>query len=173
MENKVSSKSIMLNYGLILGVASVLLNLTFYATGTLLTLGWALGLIAFAIMIVIIVMGIKKFKDENGGFVSWGQAVKIGVGIAIISALIGIIYNLIFNNFIDPEFQDQAMEVQRLAWEEANATTEQIEMNEGIAKTFSSPLILGAIQIVAAAFFGFIISAIAGAIMKKSEEDQY
>jgi len=173
MENKVSSKSIMLNYGLILGVASVLLNLTFYATGTLLTLGWALGLIAFAIMITIIVMGIKKFKDENGGFISWGQAVKIGVGIAIISALIGIIYNLIFNNFIDPAFQDQIMDVQRQAWEDANMTTEQIETSESIAKTFSAPAITAAVGIIAAAFFGFIISAIAGAIMKKSEEDGY
>tara|TARA_R110001632_G_scaffold89433_3_gene192827 strand:- start:12194 stop:12715 length:522 start_codon:yes stop_codon:yes gene_type:complete len=173
MENKVSSKSIMLNYGLILGIATTLLSLTFYATGTLLTLGWALGLVAFAVMITVLVMGIKKFKDENGGFISWGQAVKIGVGIAIISALIGIVWNLIFNNFIDPTFQDQVMEVQRQAWEDANMTTEQIETSESLAKTFSSPAITGAIQIIAAAFFGFIISAIAGAIMKKSEEDQY
>ena len=173
MENKVSSKSIMMNYGVILAVVSILLNLTFYATGTLLTMGWLAGIIGFVAMIIILVMGIKKFKDENGGFLSFGQAVKIGVGIAIFSALIGVVYNLVFNNFIDPEFQNQMMDVQRQAWADANMTSEQIEAAESMASTFSSPAITSAVQIVAAAFFGFIISAISGAIMKKSEEDGY
>ena len=51
-------------------------------------------------MIIVIVLGIKNFKSSNNNLITWGQSVKIGVGISIISALIGIIYNLIFINFI-------------------------------------------------------------------------
>ena len=52
-------------------------------------------------------------------------------------------------------------------------TEEQIEASKSMMETFSSPAITSAIGIIAAAFFGFIISAIAGAIMKRTEEDQY
>tara|TARA_B100001057_G_C22413241_1_gene780536 strand:- start:9 stop:530 length:522 start_codon:yes stop_codon:yes gene_type:complete len=173
MDNQVSSKSIMINYGVYLAVSSILINLVFYATGILLTLGWALGLIGLLLTIVFLVIGIKKYKEINEGFLTWGQAVKIGVGISIVSAFIGVIYTLIFNNFIDPTIQEQAIEIQRQAWENSNMPEEQIEAAEEMAKTFSSPAITSAIQIVAAAFFGFIISAIAGAIMKKSEGDEY
>ncbi len=173
MENQVSSKNIMLNYGFILAITSILINLVFYATGTLLTLGWALGLIGIALMIIIIVMGIKKYKESNNGFLSFGQAVKIGVGIAIFSSLISIVYTLIFNNFIDPTFQEQALEIQKQAWEEANMTSDQIEVAEEMAKKFSSPAITSAIQIIAGAFFGFVISAVTGAIMKRTEGDGY
>jgi|TARA_R110002072_G_scaffold20671_19_gene74692 hypothetical protein len=173
MENQVSSKSTMLNYGLVLGVVSILINLVVYAMGKHLDQDWMVGAIAFIAMIVVIVLGIKNYKLANSNIISWGQAVKIGVGIAIVSAVIGIIYNLIFVNFIEPDFMAQMLEKQKLAWEEANMTTEQIEGAESMMKTFSSPAITSAIGIIAAAFFGFIISAIAGAIMKRTEEDQY
>ena len=173
MENQVNSKSIMLNYGLILGVISVLSSLTLYATGNLIKFGWVAGIIGFIAMIVIITLGIKKFKLENNNILSFGQAVKVGIGIALISAVVGIIYNLIFLNFIEPGFQEQMMEVQRQAWQEQNMTAEQIESAEGIAKTFSGPAITSAFAILGSAFFGFIISAIGGAIMKRSAEDGY
>lgn len=173
MDNQVSSKNIMMKYGVYLAVSSILINLVFYATGNLLTLGWALALVGLILTIVFLVMGIKKYRETNGGLLSWGQAVKIGVGISIVSAFIGVIYSLVFNNFIDPTIQEQAIEIQRQAWENSNMPDEQIEAAEEMAKTFSSPAITSAIQIVVAAFFGFIISAIAGAIMKKSEGDEY
>ncbi len=173
MENQAPSKGIMLNYGAMLGVVSVLISLTVYAMGHHLEQDWKVGVLNFVLMIVIISLGIKKYKQSNAGFLSFGQAVKVGVGIAIISAVIGIIYNLVFLNFIEPDFMNQMLDKQREIWQESNMTEEQIESAEGMFETFSSPAITSAIGIVVAAFFGFIISAIAGAIMKKSAEDQY
>ena len=173
MENQVSSKSTMLNYGLLLGVSSIFINLIAYALGIHLDQDWRIGTLGFLAMIVIIVIGIRNFKSVNNNLITWGQSVKIGVGIAIVSALLGIIYNLIFMNFIEPEFMNQMMEKQVVAWEELNMTEEQIEASKSMMETFSSPGITSAIGIVAAAFFGFVISAIAGAIMKRTEEEQY
>ena len=173
MENQVSSKSTMLNYGLLLGVASIFINLVAYALGIHLDQDWRIGTLGFLAMIVIIVLGIRNFKSVNNNLITWGQSVKIGVGIAIVSSLLVIIYNLIFMNFIEPEFMNQMMEKQVVAWEELNMTEEQIEASKSMMETFSSPGITSAIGIVAAAFFGFVISAIAGAIMKRTEEDQY
>ena len=173
MENQASSKSTMLNYGLILGIVSILLSVSVYALGMHLDQDWRVSVISFVAMAVIIVLALRNFKTINLNILSWGQAVKIGVGIAVIGGVISIIYSLIFMNFIEPEFMAQMLDKQRLAWEEANMTTEQIEGAEAMMKTFSNPAITSAIGIIASAFFGFVISAIAGAIMKRTEEDGY
>ncbi|MFY0603267.1 MAG: DUF4199 domain-containing protein [Flavobacteriaceae bacterium] len=173
MENQASSKSIILNYGLVLGVIGILTSLALYATGNLIEMNWLNGVVGFVAMIVIIILGIKKFKADNGGYLSFGQGVKVGMFIALLSAVISIIYNQVFINFIEPDFMNQMLEVQKTTWEEANMTQEQMEAAEGMFETFSSPLITSLFAIVGAAFFGFIISAISAAVMKKSAEDQY
>ena len=173
MENQANSKSIILNYGLYLGIIGVFIHLAFYATGNLIKFGWLSGIIGFIAMIALIILGIKKFKTDNGGFLTFGQALKVGVGIAVISAVISTIYTLIFTNVIEPDFQAQMMEVQRQSWVDAGMTDEQIEASEAMAEKFNSPFITTPLALVVSAFFGFIISAIGGAIMKKTEEDQY
>ncbi|MFY0629398.1 MAG: DUF4199 domain-containing protein [Flavobacteriaceae bacterium] len=173
MENQASSKSVILNYGLVLGILSILTSVVVYALDKHLDQDWRVSVLSFVVMIVIIVLGIRNFKTANLNLVTWGQAVKIGVGIAIIGALISIIYNLIFINFIEPDFMNQMLDKQRLLWEEANMSSDEIEASESLVKTFSNPALTSAIGIIAAAFFGFIISAIAGAIMKRTEEDGY
>jgi hypothetical protein len=173
MENQVNSKNIILNYGLYLGIIGVFIHLAFYATGNLIELGWLSGVLGFIAMIILIILGIKKFKADNGGFLTFGQALKVGVGIAVISAVISTIYTLIFTNFIEPGIQDQMMEVQKQAWIDAGLNDDQIEASEAMAKKFNSPMITAPIAIVVSAFLGFIVSAIGGAIMKKTEEEQY
>ena len=43
---------------------------------------------------------------------SWGQGVKVGVGIAVIAGLIVVVYNYIFMTFIEPDFMMQMTEIQ-------------------------------------------------------------
>ena len=50
------------------------------------------------------ILGEKNSKLRNMNIMSWGQAVKIGMGIIILGTLINIIYNHIFMNFIEPDF---------------------------------------------------------------------
>ncbi|MEQ3499091.1 DUF4199 domain-containing protein [Tenacibaculum sp. SSH1-16] len=173
MENQTNSKNIILNYGLYLGIIGVFIHLAFYATGTLIKFGWLNGIISFLAMIALIILGIKKFKTDNNGFLTFGQALKVGVGIAVISAVISTIYTLIFTNIIEPDFQAQMMEIQKQGWIDAGMTDEQVEASEAMAEKFNSPVITAPLALVISAFFGFIISAIGGAIMKKTEENQY
>lgn len=173
MESKASSKNVMLNYGLILGVVSILISVISYALGMHLERDWKFGVLGFVAMIVILSMAIKKFKTDNNNLLSFGQAVKVGMGVAIVSSVIVIIYNQIFMNFIEPEMMNQLLEVEKAKWVEANMTTEQMEAAEDMFNLFSGAAISSAIAIVASAFFGLIISAIAGAIMKRSAEDGY
>ncbi|MDO6812426.1 DUF4199 domain-containing protein [Tenacibaculum soleae] len=173
MENQANSKNIILNYGLYLGLIGIFIHLIFYATGNLIKFQWITGVLGFVAMIALIILGIKKFKANTGGFLTFGEALKVGVGIAVFSAVISAVYTLIFINVIEPGFEAQMMEIQKQAWLDAGMNDEQIEASEEMAKKFGGPAITIPVSIVVSAFFGFIISAIGGAIMKKTEEDQY
>ncbi len=173
MENQTNTKSIILNYGLYLGVLGVIVHLALWASGNVFELQWLNTTISFVAMIVFIILGIKKFKESSGGFMSWGQGVKIGMGIIMISAIITVLYTLLFTTVIEPDFQQQAMEIQQKAWLDSGMTEEQIETFTESAKGFQGPGIMSAMILAFSAFIGFIFSAIISAIMKKSEEENY
>jgi hypothetical protein len=173
MENQVSSKNFMVNNGVILGVISVLVSLVLYATGNHLPPHWSASVISLIFTVGCIVLATKQFKAANGGFLSWGQGVKIGVGVAIVGGLIIVVYQYLFANFIEPEYMAQMIEVQNQTYLDGGMTEEQIEAANAMTSSFSSPGIMAGIGIITSAIFGFIISAITAAIMKKSEEETY
>ncbi len=174
MENqKSSSKQIMLNHGLQLGVVSVLLSVSIYAMGKIYDQGIWVMLISFTIMAVIIFLGLQKFRNSNNGLLSLGEALKIGLGISLVGAIVSIIYTQIFLNFIEPDFMVNMMKVaeQKMLESNPNLTDDQIETALSIQKTFSKPIIGIAMAIIGSLFFGFIISLIEGLILKKTDED--
>ena len=173
MENQTNSKSIILNNGLYLGITGVIVGLSLWASGKYFELQWVGSLAGIIATIVFIVLGINKFKNNNGGFMSWGEGLKIGMGIVMISAVISVIYTLLLTNVIDPELQAQGMAIQEQAWVDQGLSSDQIESAKEMTEKFQSPLIISGIILIFAAFIGFVISAIAAAIMKKSEEDSY
>lgn len=170
MENQASSKSIILNYGVYYGVLSIVIAVLFYALDMHLEQGVVNMVTGLGVMLVFIVLAQRKFKLDNMNIMSFGQAVKVGMGTVMLGAVISLIYNQIFVNFIEPDFMEQVMEIQRQNWRDDNLTTEQIQGAEEMARKFSGPVIQSAFVLIGAAFFGFIFSAISGAILKRTEE---
>ncbi len=166
---KLQARKFILNYGLILGIISILISVVMYVMNLYIEKSWIGGVLSFIAMIIIIVYGINEYKKSNGGFLSLGQALKIGVGIALIAGILGTIYQLIFMNVIEPDFMEkmQQMQYDQMIENNPNMTQEQIDMAMEMGRKFSSPWITSAISIVASLFFGLIISLIAGLIMKK------
>jgi hypothetical protein len=171
MENQNSATKIMLMYGAILAGLSVLINLINYSFGNIYQPHWSIGIVSFILLIGIIVYGIKVFKDGNNGFLTLGQAIKIGLGITLISAIIGIIYQLIFSNVIEPDFYDKMAEYQEQVMLEKfpDMPEEQLEKALEMTQKFSSPGMMAAFALGGSLLFGLIISLIAGLILKKEE----
>ena len=173
MENQASSKNFIINNGVILGILGILISVILYAMGMHLDPHWSSALGSGIFFVGLIILGINQFKNANGGFLNWGQGVKIGVGIAILAALISVIYNYFFITFVEPDFMTQIMEIQNKKLIDQGMTEEQIEAASEMSKKFSTPLFTAAFGIIGSAIGGFIVSAIAAAIMKKSEEEIY
>ncbi len=174
MENQeITPKQIMLNYGLLLGFASILISVALYAMGKTYEPHWSVGVFSTLITVVAIITGIKKIKDLNGGFLSLSEALKTGLGIALISGMVLLVYNLIFVTFIEPEYFARMLEVQQQKTMEMypNFSDEQLEAALEMGKKMSGPMINSAIILIGSLFLGFIISLIGGLIMKKTDEE--
>ena len=172
MENteieKKSSSKISLQYGIILGIVSVLISVAVYAMGMQYEQDWKMGSIGIIAMIAIIFVGIKKYKEFNGGYLTVGQAIKTGIGIALIGGIISVIYSYIFMTIIEPDFMVNTMEKaqEKMMEQNPNLTDEQVEQATAMMSKFSSPAITSAFSLIGSLFFGFIISLISGFILK-------
>ncbi len=174
MENQKSTNtSIMLNYGLILGFTSVLIGVVNFAFGDIYKPHWIISALGFIITIAVIVLALKKVKENNNGYLKLGEALKTGLGVALISGILYTIYLLIFTSYMVPDFYENMAKVQEATILEQypNMSDEQLEVSLEMASKFLGPGVTSAMTLAASLFFGFIISLIAGLIMKKSEEE--
>jgi len=173
MENQQNpTKQIALNYGLILGFVSILMHVILFALGKHLEQDWKISVLSIAITTVAVVLGIKKFKESNNGLLSFGQGLKTGIAIAMISAVIYIIYTMVFMYVISPESMEQGLEIARQKLlDNPNMTDETIEAALAMQKKFSGPAFLVPVMLIISLFIGFVISLIATLIMKKTDEE--
>ena len=173
MENqKPQARKTILNYGLILGVVSILIGVVMYVTDMYIEKSWLGTVISILLTVVIIGYGINEFKKHNAGYLTLGQALKVGVGIALVGGIIGVIYQLIFVNFIEPDFVENMMQLQfdKMIEQNPDMTQEQIDMSMEMGRKFSSPWITSAIAIIGSLFIGLVISLIIGLVMKKESD---
>jgi putative effector of murein hydrolase len=175
MENqKSTSTQIMLNYGLMLGVASILIAVANFAFGNVYKPHWIISVISGLATVVIIVFGLKTLKQNNNGYLSLGESLKTGLGIALISGIVYVIYNFVFTSFIEPDYFTNLANVQEAAIVESypNMSDEQLENAMEMSKKFSGIGMISAIIVIMSLFFGFIVSLIAGLVMKKTQEEE-
>ena len=172
MENQPnSSKQIMLNYGLFLGLASVMVGAIIYAMGKIYEFAMVTGIVGLLLIVVFIILGILKYKQSNGGFLSLSEALKIGLGIALIGGLISVIYNYLFATFIEPDFIKNMTEIQidKIIESRPSLTEDQIDAIR--ATEPKGPFFNASMGIIFSLFIGFIVALIGGLIMKKTDEE--
>ncbi|MGG6231408.1 DUF4199 domain-containing protein [Tenacibaculum sp. SDUM215027] len=173
MENQANSKNIILNYGLYLGGASILIALIKYALGMQYIQEFISGIAGFIALVAFIILGIRKYKSNNNELISFGKALKVGLGITLIATLVIITYYAIFAFVIEPNFMNNTIEMQKVIWADSfGMTPEQIEESENQSRKFFFLSLFGGVFIMNM-FLGGVTSLIAGAVMKKTEEEQY
>ena len=168
MENqKPTAGKFALNYGVILGVLMIAIGVVTYVTGMALEGQQWPNIIYYIAFPVVIMYAISQYKKANANTLGLGDAIKVGLSIAVISAIVYLIYGLLFNYVIDPEFMGQMMEVQRdKLLENPNMTPEAVEQCMKMMEMMFNPFIGSAFWVAMSAFFGLIYSLIGGLVMK-------
>lgn len=158
-----------INYGVILGLVVVIINVITYVTGLALEgAQWPMA-IFYLIFAIVIFYAISQYKKRNANLLSLSEALKVGVLIGVISAIVYVIYSLLFNYIIDPDFMNQMMDVARDNMLEQNPdmTEEMVAQGMKFVEMFMNPAIASAFWIAMSSLFGLIYSLIGGLIMKK------
>ena len=174
MENqKITTAKTALNFGLILGGISLVYSLMLFFLDMHFQGETATSLIGYALLIGIVLWGIMHFKKNNDDYISLSEALKKGVGTALISAIIVCIYTIVMIQYLDPEFLDKSIEYQKqkMLQENPEISVESVNKMFDMQKEFSGPFIISGFIIIFNLFFGFIISLIVGLIVKKSKPE--
>ena len=168
-----SIKSTIITFGVILGSISVAFQLMLFFLDMHYKNDSTAGIVSLIIMIGVLLYSFISFKKQNEGFLSLSEALKIGIGVSLISALIGIVYTQILVNFLDPDTMKKSLELSMdtMRAENPEMPQEALDTARSMQEKMSSPLIFSAVQIIFALFFGFMISLIGGLIVKKSRPE--
>ncbi len=172
MEEKSASiwKSTMVS-GIYLGIALILLSVVFYVTGN--TFSKIAQYSSYPIMIAGIIWGQISYKNELGGFSTYGQAFTAGLLTMVFASILTSIYTYLLYTVIDPSLQEQMRiftEEQMMA--QGKVPEEQMEMALQMTAKFQTPIMLVVFSLFGGAFIGAIISLITAIFIKKNPSDE-
>lgn len=172
MENKKSILKYSTTPGIILGIVFILISVIIYVSGIdQFENKWANNLI-YIPMIIAIVYYQKDYRDNlNSGFLSIGEAVKIGVTVVVIATILSSIYSFIFLTYIEPDFMENMLiKVEEQILETNPEMTEaQLDMSISMAKKFMTPAFTIPMAIIWNAILALVVSLISGLVLKKSD----
>lgn len=167
MENKPSTASIAIKWGLISAVLSSIWATVMYSTE--LWKNSALGFVSFIFLIAVLVLAFKEFKSNNSGFMNLGQAVGLGTLLGAVSGVIGSIFNFVYMNFIDTSYIGKMLAFQEEKMIEQGLPDESIEMALGITEKMTSGGLSFLVGVIFVVIASLILSLIIGAIMQKKK----
>ncbi|MFP9099031.1 DUF4199 domain-containing protein [Flavobacterium sp. RHBU_24] len=169
------TKSIII-HGLIGGAVSLtgflLMGCTEDAWG--MVAGFASMILAFSLIFV----AVKNYRDkQNGGVISFGKALQIGLLITLVTATVYVVVWLIDYAYFNPDFLEKytASTLKAMANEGATATqikAKATEMKEFRAQYDGNVFYRAGITYTEIVPVGIIISIIAALILKKKRNEQ-
>ncbi len=165
-QNKISPTNHAIKWGLILGIILIVYSLLLYFLD--LTTNRALGWVSFLISIIIVVLGIKSFRDDiNNGVISFSKAFGVGILICLFAGIVSSIFTYIQLSLISPELVDKMIELTEEKLLERGISEDMIETQMAISKKFMTPSMMAIMSLIWFVVFGAIVSLIVAAILKK------
>jgi hypothetical protein len=114
----------LVQYGLLSAAVGLITYIGLYLGGVKLMTS-PVAYATYLLPILFAVLGCVAAKKQNGGFLEFGQALKISFGIFVITTLASSLFSYVLLNFIDPEFKEAMQQV-------------SIEMTEKMMKRFGA-----------------------------------
>ena len=169
MSEEISKGTYSRKWGLIFGLVSAIVFVI--TSAARINIGFAGLAVAWAIVIAIFVLGIKEYRSDNNGLVSFGQGFGIAFMIALIGGVVRAVIQYVYM-IIDPEFLVWQREIQENSGFGPPADQAQ-EVPEGMQSfiDFASTAEFSAIvSVLMAIFAGLIFGSIVSAILKNEED---
>lgn len=166
MEEKATISQAGLKYGLITGLVLVIYNLALYMTGLFTNdkMGW----IVYLILIGMVYLAHKAFKDGGDGFMSLGQGLGLGMLVLIIGGAISSVFSYIYMKFVDNTLIQQIVDATRMKLEEKGLDDEQIDQAMSMTEKMMTPEMMILFGMLGLIIIGFILVLIVSLFTKKN-----
>ena len=155
-------------YGLIYGAITIVFSLMLHIMDLTYSGSNFPQIFGYVLLAVLIIWAVVAFRKDNEGKLSVGQATKIGTATALISAIITVLYIIVFANVIEPDFAEKLGELtsEQLREKAPQLTEDQISQQVVMQTKFfwvSYPFIL-----IVYSLYGLVLGWITGLFTKKA-----
>ncbi len=168
-----SPSLIMLKWGAIGGLLSFIFTLITKFTGLeddfSETLGWVSTIFTLIINVTILVLALREVREENDGFMSYGQGLGSSTLLGAIWGVIAGGFNYIYLQFIDQGVVQKQLDLARERLEDQGLTESQIEDAEKITKMMMGPGVQFVMVVVVTIVFMFILGLIVSGVLKREK----
>lgn len=154
--------------GMIYVIHTLITNLLGLQEGGQMMLGFLLNIVLFAATYFTIYLSVKETRDTAlGGYLTAGQAVRTGLGVALIAGLVSAVFTILNMNVIDPGMADKILAAAEAEMDARNIPEEQREMSRQMSRYFVNPFFLIPMTTAWVVFWGLIKGVIAGQMLKR------
>ncbi len=164
-----------LNLGITMGLLGILLFLLMVVLEPGMMILSVIGIVGFLIAIILPVIFIRKERESNGGFITFGEAFKLSFVGLLIGGAVGMIFQLLYIQVIDPEFPEritaQTIEMTNNFMGGMDDEMREQILRDAEADSLERYTIVGQIKSFGIALiFYAVISLILSAILKRNPE---
>lgn len=161
--------------GLFYALASVLISLLLWMVNKALLFNTVVGiLVGLALPIIFMIMANRERRDQQEGYLSFGEGIVTSLGTYAIGSFVGIVFTWVLINYIDPSLielqQKVTMEASEKMLEMFGGNEEMIEeMREKLEEDMINPTLGQNLfgWAVSLLFPGLLFALIVAAITKK------
>lgn len=167
MEEQVSPARVALKFGLLTSLGIIILTTLLNVTG--LALNKTLANSVYIVLIVGLVLALKDLRNENKGWLTYGQGLGLGL---LVSAIVGLLvstFSMFYHQFIDSSLLQQQLDTVRLEMESKGMEQAQIDSSMSVVEKMMSPGLLFVMGVFGFLLSGLIFSLIISAILKKDK----
>lgn len=168
-ENQPKTGKFALNYGLLTGIIGVIFGIMLFAMDMHYEQGAAIQITQTLILAAGIIFAIVQFKKAGGGFLTISESLKVGAGVALIAAIVGLLYFFILSNIIEPDYLDKVYEIGKIKTMADNPSLTEEQIDQGIEMQKGFAWIMYPVGIIINVLIGLFFSLITGLILKKED----
>ncbi|WP_104734884.1 DUF4199 domain-containing protein [Hanstruepera ponticola] len=166
-------KNTVIKYGLYALLSGfILFGLPFlFGMGVDFDYGELIGYTSMILSLLFVYFGIKHYRDKvNEGNVSLGKAIKIGMLIALFSAVGVALFDYIYTTQINPDFANEYLDYS-IKKMETTLSPEELKIKSAELKQqmedYGSPTFMAIMMFASVVILGFVISLISGLILQR------
>ena len=125
--------------------------------------------VSYAIIAAMIYLGTQAKRTSQDGFISYGQGLSTGTGIAFFASILVAFYTFVFFSFIDPDMLEELILRTEDQMYDQGMPDDQVEMAMSMTRKFMMPGPMAAMVVLSYTIVGLIVSLITSAILKKED----